>query len=161
MLCPRGFRKQIKSKSGRLYASTLHACSLFLVQRFEKPVLTTSGHQKMIPPHSFRLHLILGGKSREHATKPRCGWWTGSSRQAREEATRPGKTKCMLACATKPNKWTPWKRRKPQRTSQRGWQIHTAKSLPPNPPAPPKPHLHSALKRKHSGAGEVPERLSQ
>lgn len=63
MLCPRGFRKQIKSKSGRLYASTLHACSLFLVQRFEKPVLTTSGHQKMIPPHSFRLHLILGGRA--------------------------------------------------------------------------------------------------
>lgn len=62
MLCPRGFREQIKSKSGRLYASTPHACSLFLVRRFEKPVLTTSGHQKMIPPHNFRLHLILGGR---------------------------------------------------------------------------------------------------
>lgn len=64
MLCPRGFRKQIKSKSGRLYASTLHACSLLLVQRFEKTSAhTTSGHQKMISPHSFRLHLILGGRA--------------------------------------------------------------------------------------------------
>ncbi|XP_077765482.1 uncharacterized protein LOC144320615 [Canis aureus] len=31
---------------------------------FGKPVLTTSGHQKMTPPNSFRLHLILGEEER-------------------------------------------------------------------------------------------------
>lgn len=64
MLCHHCFREQIKSKSGRLYVSTLHACFLLLVQRFGKPALTTSGHQKTIPPNSSRLHLILGEEKR-------------------------------------------------------------------------------------------------
>lgn len=82
MLYPHCFREKIKSKSVRLCASTLHACSLLLVQRFGKPGLATSGHQKMIPPHSS-----FWGKKREHASKPRCGWWMGCSWQAQEKAT--------------------------------------------------------------------------
>lgn len=157
MLCLDGFRKQIKSKSGRLYASTLHACSLFLVQRFEKPVLTTSGHQKMIPSHSFRLRLIEGVEG--GARGRRAGNMLPSQDVVggRGVPDKPGRkphslgrqSVCLPVQQSQTNGHPG--RGESRKEHHNGFDKYTQRNLSPS--SPPKPHLHTALKRKHSGAG--------
>lgn len=101
MLCYHCYREQIKSKSRRLKTSTPHACSPLPVQRFGKPMLRTSGCQKMVSPSCFQTPSHSSGKRRELAIKRRCGWWMGCSLQTQGS---PILSVYSCLCKTEPNK---------------------------------------------------------
>lgn len=150
MLCHHCFREQTKSPSRRFHASTLHACSLLLVERFGKPVLTTSGHQEMIPPKQLQTPPHSGGRGENRLqSKDVAGGW-GVPDEPKGEATHSQERE-NVHLPKQQNNTNGYSERRESRKEHRD---EVDKYTAPNLFFPIKSHFHTALKQKHSDAGK-------
>lgn len=100
-------------------------------------------------PHTASDSTSFRGKKREHASKPRCGWWTGCFWQAQEKATHSlGRESIHLPMQQ--NKTNGDSRRRESRKEHHNKvDKHTQLNLFSH-----YSHLHTVLKWKHSDAEE-------
>lgn len=104
----------------------------------------------MIPPNSFRLHLILGEEER-HATKQRCGWWMGCfPTSPKRKPHAPGKEKMCTCLSNKTKQMETLEEDKDRKEHRYKVDKYTLPSLF----FPIKSHFHTVLKWKHSDAGK-------